>query len=285
MKKILTYIMSLALVAALAIAGTVAFLTSHTSTKTNTFTVGSVEIELEEDVDVIGGGKVDEKEDGADYSDIVPGDKIKKEVKITNTGKNPAYVKATVVLNNVDIINESIDDYYENKGYSAQQIQAVYDNVFDGWGLNYSKVDADGDDAVMRLTITGDDMPQVTGNGHVITVDSTRTYTDNSVNYPKNMFMNAGEEDGHVPNLNDGYYSKDMNENELNYSYYIYLEPGDEVVLFNGLNIPTDFNGEQLAMFENLNIVVEADAIQADNFDDVKVAFETLAEEKAKANP
>ncbi len=285
MKKILTYITSLALVAALAIAGTVAFLTSHTGTKTNTFTVGSVEIELEEDVDVIGGGEVDEKEDGADYSDIVPGDKIKKEVKITNTGKNPAYVKATVVLNNVDIINESIDEYYADKGYSAQQIQAIYDNVFDGWGLNYSKVDADGDDTVMRLTITGDDMPQVNGQGHVITVDSTKTLTDHSINYPKNMFMNSGEEDGHVPNLTDGYYSKDMNENELNYSYYIYLEPGDEVVLFNGLNIPTDFNGEQLAMFENLNIVVEADAIQADNFDDAKVAFETLAEEKAKANP
>ena len=284
MKNKLTYIASLLLVAALTIAGTVAYLTSQTNTKTNVFTIGSVEIELEEDVDVIGGGEVESDDDGADYSNIVPGDKLKKEVKITNTGKNPAYLKASVVLNNADIITKAIDDFYVEKGYSDEQIQSIYDHVFEGWGLNYFKVDAEGDDTVMRLTITGDDMPTVNGKGNVLAVDSTKTLEDYALNYPKNMFKNEIEEDGYIPSLNEGFYSKDMNPNELNYTYYIYLEPGDEVVLFNGLNIPTDFNGEQITMFENLNIIVEADAIQADNFDNARVAFEALAEEKAKLN-
>lgn len=85
MKKTLTMILSLALVAALSIAGTLAYLTSTTQQVENTFSVGKVSIDLDE-------GKFDkatgthnpsERVKANDYGTLVPGVEYDKDPIVT----------------------------------------------------------------------------------------------------------------------------------------------------------------------------------------------------------
>jgi predicted ribosomally synthesized peptide with SipW-like signal peptide len=83
MKKILALVACLSLVASLAIGGSIAYLTDRDS-KANVFTIGNVEITLEEDF--------------GDGSTLIPGQEINKEPYIVNTGKNDAWVWATYAI-------------------------------------------------------------------------------------------------------------------------------------------------------------------------------------------
>jgi len=269
LKKKVLMLTSVVLVLGLASLGIMAYLTDQES-KTNVFTVGDIDITLEEEVDVIGEGEVDDVTDndgnitGAAYSGIMPGDKLQKEVTVENTGSNDAYVRVIVTLNNALEINNAIDEYYEDKGYTPEQIQAVYDEVFDGWGLNYTK-EKDGKILGMRLTITGDDMPA--GVEHV---DSVKTIDEYWQAYSDNWFANEKDKNKVIPF--EGYYTGEMDdfiagmeEYQIRYAYYAYLKPGDEIKLFDGLNVPRYFDADQLAMFDGLEIDVKAEAIQAAN--------------------
>ena len=83
MKKILLTALSLVLVAALAIGGTLAYLTDREG-KTNVFTVGNVDIKLNEDF--------------VQGAQLVPGESIEKNVTVTNTGKNDAWVWVEITV-------------------------------------------------------------------------------------------------------------------------------------------------------------------------------------------
>lgn len=83
MKKVISLLLVMALTATAAIGGTVAYLTDRDS-EANVFTVGDVSIDLTEDF-----------EQGAE---LIPGVDIKKEAKITNTGKNDAWVWMTLAV-------------------------------------------------------------------------------------------------------------------------------------------------------------------------------------------
>lgn len=80
------WIMVLALVMSMAMAttGTLAYLTDRDS-EANVFTMGNVEIDLNEEFDPEG-------------AELIPGLDIKKEPTITNTGKNDAWVWATIAI-------------------------------------------------------------------------------------------------------------------------------------------------------------------------------------------
>lgn len=282
MKKIISLLLVIVLTAGIAISGTVAYLTMDAGDELNVFTVGDIDVSLDEDVSVNGGtDKVVESEGGAEYTDIMPGDDIQKEVTVTNNGENAAYVRVTVTLNNAYKINSAIDDVYEGKGYSEDAVQAVYDYIFQGWGMNHKKVDDQGNALGMRLTITGEDMPE-----HTLWVDSTKTMPDYSQNYAGNVYQLAGEEDGFQPGLTAGYYSGNVNGDdaglmeayELRYTYYLYLEGGESSTLFEGFNVPAEFDAAQLEMFNGLNIDIHAEAIQADNFSTPKDAFDALVD-------
>lgn len=82
-KKIVTVLLVVALTISISIGGTLAYLTDRDS-KTNVFTTGDVTIDLEESFD-----------QGAE---LVPGVEVDKDVKITNTGKNDAYVWYTYAV-------------------------------------------------------------------------------------------------------------------------------------------------------------------------------------------
>ncbi len=91
LKKVLLMCTAYALVAAIAIGGTLAYFTDRDSAA-NVFTVGDVSIELNEKF-----------EQGAE---LIPGVKIEKEVTVTNTGDNDAWVWMTYaipsILDNTD---------------------------------------------------------------------------------------------------------------------------------------------------------------------------------------
>ncbi len=79
-KRILLVALCVVLVAALAIGGTVAWLTASSDAVTNTFTPGDVTVEIKETVE---------------YN-------IKKSVQIKNTGNVDAYIRVAVVVNCID---------------------------------------------------------------------------------------------------------------------------------------------------------------------------------------
>lgn len=287
MKKTLVMVVSLVLIAAIAIGGTVAYLTVDPVKKSNIFSVGDIAIELNEDVAVIGeGGEITrDNETGATYDGVMPGDYLKKEVSVKNTGSKPAYVAVEVTLNNAGLINKSIDEFYEDKGYSADEIQRIYDFIFDGFGINYNPRPAKG-----GVSATGEDNARGVIDGtfglpeHTLKVDFAKTVKGSSVIDATNWFIAGREKAGQYwvdgPGDYDGYYTEDMTDYQIRYTYYLLLNEGEESVLFKGLNVPASFNAEQLKMFDGLNINIEASAIQADNFyGDAKTAFTVLKAE------
>ncbi len=299
-KNVLLMGLSFVLVAVIAIGGTLAYLTINDQAKNNVFTVGNIDITLEETVGVEGAGNASDTEDGASFVGIMPGDNVKKEVTVTNTGKNPAYVAVTVTLKNdsgtaANLINSAIDDVYEKEpyNYDTAQIQAMYDYIFDGWGLRYDKYADDNTHLGMRLTV--EDLP-----AHVLHVDSTKTTKkgNDTFMFAYDNWFKTDLETRNAANTVygtypwDGYYAADMGSYELNYTYYIHLDPTESTTLFNGLRVPAEFNAKQLAMFEGLEINIEASAIQSDNIpstapveseEHAKAAFGVLAGEVSKA--
>lgn len=292
-KKIVSLLLVVALTAGIAIAGTLAYLTQDVGDEKNVFSVGNIDITLDEEVGVYGeGGEVKETEDGAEYTDIMPGDYLKKEVTVYNNGKTDAYVAVTVTLKNdkhtaANLINSAIDEFYEKQGYSKDEIQTMYNYIFNGWGINYNpRPGTYGSDA--RGVIDGTyGLPE-----HVLHVDFAKTSGGSTLIGAGNWFIAGSEKAGHYwvdgPAKYDGYYTADMGDYEICYTYYLYLPAGESSTLFEGLNIPAEFTNEQMKMFDGLEINVEAKAIQADNMgvaeiyaDDpngeAKTAFSVLA--------
>lgn len=87
-KKILVLALSLAMVAILAVGGSLAYFTSEDSAD-NTFTFGNVKIDLIEDFD---------KDEDTDAANLIPGKDIKKEVSVKNVGALPAYVRVHIAI-------------------------------------------------------------------------------------------------------------------------------------------------------------------------------------------
>lgn len=291
MKKIISLLLVIALTASVAIGGTMAYLTADAGDEHNVFTVGNIDVSLDEEVGVIGdGGEVKETEEGAEYTEVMPGDYLKKEVTVTNNGKTPAYVAVTVTLNNADKINAAIDGVYEEApyNYTAEQIQAIYDDIFDGWGINYNPRPGAAGVNDARGVIDGTyGLP-----AHTLHVDFAKTTAGSTVIGANNWFVAGKEVAGQYwvdgPAEYDGYYTKDMEDYEICYTYYMLLPAGASSTLFNGLNVPAEFDAAQLAMFAGLKIDIEAKAIQADNMGvaekyvndtdgKAKTAFEVLA--------
>lgn len=301
MKKIISLLLVIALTATIAIGGTVAYLTAEADPKQNVFTVGDLDITLDEKVGVIGeGGAVKENKDengkvtGADYTQIMPGDFLQKEVTVTGDPDEASYVAVTVTLNNAGKINAAIDNVYENEpyNYNAEQIQAIYNEVFAGWGINYNPRPGAAGVNDARGVIDGTyGLPE-----HVLKVDFSKTTdfdNDTTMFGINNWFMSEAEQTA----ANNGKYStwlpgggyytsqlvddtatpEDERDYTIVYTYYAYLPAGESTTLFKGLKVPAEFNAEQLAMFDGLVIDIQASAIQADNMTDAKAAFMSLA--------
>ncbi len=125
--KIALSALSLASVAALSIAGTVAYLTDRDS-KANIFTVGDVDIALSEDF-----------EQGAT---LIPGEKIEKKPVITNTGDSDAWVWATIAipsaLDDEDASKNAV--HFNYSGDYVNDTQWTWQDS-DGWMVDSAEID------------------------------------------------------------------------------------------------------------------------------------------------
>ena len=86
-KKILAITLCVAMLAIMLVSGTLAYFTD-TNAKTNTFTVGNVDIDLTEP-------KWDET-GTKDAEDVYPGEPLAKDPTVTNNGANPCFVRISV---------------------------------------------------------------------------------------------------------------------------------------------------------------------------------------------
>ena len=111
-KKLITTLGALSLAAILSVGGTVAYLTDQKET-TNKFTVGKVEIDLDEP-------NWDENE----HHDLLYGETVQKDPMITNTGVNDAYVYLEVQIPMASVITADDSGLLKNQG------QAVYQELF-----------------------------------------------------------------------------------------------------------------------------------------------------------
>ena len=130
-KSILMAAIAVMLVAVLVVGGTLAYFTD-TKSATNTFTVGDVKIKLDEsNVNDPSGDRVTSNE----YTGMLPGIQYKKDPVVTNTGKNDAYVRAVVTIENgmnwMGLYNENV--------WTAPQAEAfkklICNKMGEGWSL------------------------------------------------------------------------------------------------------------------------------------------------------
>lgn len=132
-KKILVLALTVAMVAILAIGGSLAYFTDN-KTATNTFTMGNVQIALDEtDIKNPEGDRVTENE-----YDVYPGAVVTKDPIVHNTGKNGAYIRATVNVSNwMNLVSAYYPDFKEtfpNDGYKAA-LNLLVGELGEGWSV------------------------------------------------------------------------------------------------------------------------------------------------------
>lgn len=118
MKKRNIMLGSAILLVALLVVGTMAWFTSNPEAVENTFTAGTVKIELLENEEVV--------EDGLEFDNVNPGDKYDKKVEVENFGSKQTYVRVKV-----DILWEDVDAH---EGFVANALNvAEVDFNLDNW--------------------------------------------------------------------------------------------------------------------------------------------------------
>lgn len=286
-KQIAALAMCIATAATAVVGGTLAYFTDNDKVN-NEFTIGNIDIDLWEYTDE---GKQKQNQEGFTYENLMPTDTMVKEPHIENTGDNTAYVRVAVVMNNLTPIQESIDEVYEAAGKTEDDIQAIYDNVFSGFGISHLKTDAEkrrmwmdeadhaagegielyGIDMAGKLSLNPEDKDNAGFYTHFSTSNLFQTETELARAF-----------DGCLDdNSMDGYYSNAIESEERIYVFYLKMDADTDYTLFDGLNVPSDFTGEQMAMFDGLTIDIYADAIQTTGFDSYTAAFEALEAEHA----
>lgn len=277
-KKIISLVCVCALVLTV-IGGTLAYLTDRDKAE-NVFSVGSVDITLSE-TNKINDAAVTADTDGKySFATVMPGDTITKTPVIKNTGNQDAYVRVFVTVNAEHLVGtkmNAIDDLFETTyGKNTQDCNTAWSNFFSGWEMNYLK--NDGGTYGMRFWLSQRE------DTKVLNIDSLRVMDDNgSYQFAKDNAFKSAKELANVNNdyqgylannatgdSDGGYYKSIMTagDDELIYVFYLKLAANEEYTLFNGFDIPEEFDNAELSFFDGLEIGVYADAIQTAGFAD-----------------
>ncbi len=99
-RKILLVAAALCMIAILAVGGTLAYFTDATDVKKNVFTVGNVDITLDE--------PLWEEQGKEDAPEVYPGEALAKDPTVHNVGANPCFVRVSVT--GLDCLGEGNDD-------------------------------------------------------------------------------------------------------------------------------------------------------------------------------
>ena len=154
-KSILMAAIAVMLVAVLVVGGTLAYFTD-TKSATNTFTVGDVKITLDEsNVNDPNGDRVTSNE----YTGMLPGIQYKKDPVVTNTGKNGAYVRAVVTIENgmnwMGLYNENVWTAPQEEAF----MKLICDKLGAGWSIEniayVTNAERGSTDFVATLKYTG----------------------------------------------------------------------------------------------------------------------------------
>ena len=132
-KRILAIFLCVALVAIAVVGASLAYFTD-TKTATNTFTMGNVEIKLDEtDITNPEGDRVTTNA----YS-VYPGAEVTKDPIVHNVGSNGAYIRATVNVSNwMNLVAAFYPDFKEtfpNDGYKAA-LNLLVGELGEGWSV------------------------------------------------------------------------------------------------------------------------------------------------------
>lgn len=132
-KRFVAILLCVTLVALAAIGATFAYLTDS-KTVNNTFTMGNVKITLDEtDIKNPNGARVTSNE----YN-VYPGAVVTKDPIVHNTGKNTAYIRATVNVSNwMNLCAAYYPDFKEtfpNDGYKAA-LNLLVGELGEGWSV------------------------------------------------------------------------------------------------------------------------------------------------------
>ena len=132
-KRFVAILLCVTLVALAAIGATFAYLTDS-KTVNNTFTMGNVKITLDEtNVNDPTGARVTSNE----YT-VYPGAVVTKDPIVHNTGKNAAYIRATVNVSNwMNLVSAYYPDFketYPNDGYKAA-LNLLVGQLGEGWSV------------------------------------------------------------------------------------------------------------------------------------------------------
>lgn len=132
-KRFVAILLCMTLVALAAIGATFAYLTD-TKSVNNTFTMGNVAIKLDEtDIKNPTGARVTSNE----YN-VYPGAVVTKDPIVHNTGKNAAYIRATVNVSNwMNLCAAYYPDFgiaYPNEGYE-KSLELLVGQLGKGWSI------------------------------------------------------------------------------------------------------------------------------------------------------
>lgn len=132
-KKILALSMCIALAAIAIVGASLAYFTD-TKTATNTFTMGNVQIKLDEtNVNDLEGDRVT-----SNVYNVYPGAVVTKDPIVHNIGKNGAYIRATVNVSNwMNLVGAYYPDFKEtfpNDGYKAA-LNLLVGELGEGWSV------------------------------------------------------------------------------------------------------------------------------------------------------
>lgn len=167
MKKYVLYALSMVLVAALAVTGTVAYL-NDTDSDVNTMVMGNVDIEQEE--------TDNEGNDFVQDQPLYPGSEVEKNVKVENTGKSDAYVRTLVAFEKGSLTQDefnSIITIEAAEGFTYKcdaEIQgttyAIYEYVYTEAVEPGTTTEPSLKEVHMNTAATNEDCKAIDGNGN-----------------------------------------------------------------------------------------------------------------------
>lgn len=277
-KKILVLALTIAMVAILAVGGSLAYLTDKDS-ETNTFTVGNVKIDLlESQYHRVNAGKGNATGDTEPLSGgYLWAANVKLEGNTTNT---PNYKTSGETWNGQYFSDAQIKDDAETykNGYFAEHSQKMTP------GSNVRKnpyVENTGaNDAYIRV--------------RVLIPVSLFNVIDNGPSYWTSTAINEGQVTSKAvttyntsgPEAVKQVERKGIKYYEYDFTYVKPVKPG-ELTFWNvwgNIAINKDATADDLANVESFDVIFEADAIQADGFADAAAAFAAFDAPKTAGN-
>lgn len=172
MKKILVLALSLVLVAAISITGTLAWLQDETTKIQNTFTVGNISIDLRETKGTLDNTNTDTTKTVRDFK-MVPGNIIEKDPKVTiNAGSEASYVFVKIEKStNLDsfISYEIADNWIPLTG-----VDGVYYRLQDATTADTTYSVLKGDTVKVKDTVTKEMMDAIDND---TATEPTMTFT------------------------------------------------------------------------------------------------------------